>query len=197
MDHRTALNSIAEFNLALTTDTELATRELNEDLRRKVDAILAAWKTDAFKWYGRAFCLETLEALCQEFPAIVESWVIPALEDSGLPSRVRLASLLEPICRALFRRDSPFALKLWETLRSRQDSPFVVDAVGIAFDAPDNLSSDAVRKSLLDECWTDDAIARLAFASDRFGRSVWLRNAITYLTGEAQAWKRMKGLTLA
>jgi hypothetical protein len=170
---------------------------MNEDRRRKVDAILAAWRSDAFQWYGRTFSIEAMDLLYQQYAALVDSWVQPALADSpaGLAVRVRLGGFLEPICRVLLNRNPQLGLRLWQILRNRESSPLVFDTTDIAFDA-DTIESKLARQALLDDCWNDTAIARLVLTCDRWKRQDWLEDKVEELISAARVWKRAKGLTL-
>lgn len=133
-------NPFSELNELFSTDVEEKVRELNHDLRRKVDAILAAWRTDAFQWYGRGFSVRAMDLLYQQYPTLVERWIQPALADSltGLSVRVRLGSFLEPICRALLNRNPQLGLELWKILHKVEDNPNVFDTRDIAFSAEDS-----------------------------------------------------------
>jgi hypothetical protein len=179
-------------------DYEKQARQLFEDRRSKVNAILAAWRTEAFQWYGREFSLDAMEALYERQPARVEYWVRPALAESatGLAVRVRLGSFLEPICRVLLNRKPPLGLALWRVLRNRDICPIVFDTTDIAFRA-DSSESSLARKAVLDDCWTDAAIGRVALACGRWKRQAWIEETTEELISSGRLWKRAKGLTLA
>jgi hypothetical protein len=181
------------------TDEEETIRELNQDLRRKIDAILAAWRTDAFQWYGRGFRADIMDKLYEQSPSLVERWVQPALHDSpaGFSVRVRLGTFLEPVCRVLLNRNPHLGLKLWEILRKRENNPVVFNNVDIAFSADDSRESNVARKAVLEECWDDASIAQVAFSCDSSDRRDWLNKAIDALISAERLWRRMKGLTLA
>ncbi|HEX4807458.1 MAG TPA: hypothetical protein VH325_00925 [Bryobacteraceae bacterium] len=66
-----------------------------------------------------------------------------------------------------------------------------------AFGAEDNPASAAVRGSLLNGCWNDEAIAQVAFACGRADRTAWRNRTIEDALSATQAWRRLKGLTLA
>jgi hypothetical protein len=180
-------------------DTEEEIRELNEERRRKVDSILAAWRTEAFQWYGRRFSVETMERLYEKFPEVVERWIEPALADSltGISVRERLGSFLEPICRVLLNRNPHLGFRLWKKLHLKENNLVVFDVRDLAFGAEDNAESIRARDAILDESWNDESIAKVAFACKDFGRRVWLEEKIEGLIAAGRLWKRMKGLTLA
>ena len=187
-----------ELKVFFSTDYEEQIRQLNEDRRRKIDVILAAWRTDAFQWYGRTFSLEAMDLLYQQHAARVDRWVQPALADSptGLAVRVRLGGFLEPICRVLLNRNPQLGLRLWQMLRNRESSPLVFDMTDIAFGA-DTSESKLARNTILDECWNDTTIAQLALACNRWKRQDWLEETVEELISAGRLWKRAKGLTLA
>jgi hypothetical protein len=189
----------SELKEMFRTDTEEKVRELNQDLRSKIDAILAAWRTDAFQWYGRGFSVQIMDRLYQQYPALVERWIQPALDDSptGLSVRVRLGTFLEPICRVLLNRNPQLGLKLWRILHNREDNPVVIDTGDIAFSAEDSFESRLARQTILDECWNDASIALVAVSCNRSGRQGWLDAVIQDLISSQRLWRRAKGLTLA
>jgi hypothetical protein len=181
------------------TNNEEKVQQLNQDLRRKVDAILAAWRTDSFQWYGREFSGRVMDLLYQEYPAQVERWIQPALNDSltGASVRVRLGSFLEPLCRVLLNRNPQLGLQLWRVLHKRENSPIVFDTGDIAFSAPDSCESNLARQTVFDECWNDAAIAEVAFTCNSWNRQDWLDEVTDELMSAGRLWRRAKGLTLA
>jgi hypothetical protein len=172
---------------------------MNQGRHRTTDAILAAWRTDAFQWYGREFSAQTMDVLYQRNPALVEQWVQPALADSltGFSVRVRLGSFLEPICRVLLNRNPRLGLQLWKILHKREDNPIVFDTCDIAFCAQDSTESKLARRTVFDECWNDASIAKVAFACDRCKRQDWLDEVIEQSMSAGRLWRKAKGLTLA
>ena len=189
----------SELQKVLRPDTEDEIRELNDERRHKVDSILAAWRTEAFQWYGRRFSVETMERLYEEFPGLVERWIEPALADSltGISVRERLGSFLEPICRVLLNRKPQLGFRLWEKLHRKENQLIVFDVCDLAFGAEDNAESNRARDTVLDECWNDESIAKVASFCKEFGRQVWLEEKIEGLIVAGRLWKRMKALTLA
>jgi hypothetical protein len=179
-------------------DYEAQVHKLNEDRRRNTDAILAAWRTEAFQWYGRAFSFDAMDLVYQRHAARVDQWVEPALADSpsGLEVRVRLGGFLEPICRVLLTRNPRLGLRLWQALRSRDSNPIVFDTTDIAFGA-DSSESKLACNAVLDDCWNDTAIAKLALACGKWQRRDWLEETVSELISAERLWKRAKGLTLA
>ncbi len=192
-------DSASQLKEMFRTDTEEKVRELNQDLRCKIDAILAAWRTDAFQWYGRAFSAQIMDRLYQRSPALVERWIQPALDDSptGLSVRVRLGTFLEPICRVLLNRNPQLGLKLWRRLHNREGNPVVINTLDIVFRAEDSFESKLARQTVLDECWNDASIALVAVSCGRSGRHDWLDEVIQELISSQRLWRRAKGLTLA
>ena len=192
-------NHSAEIKALFLADQDEEIRKLNEDRRRKIDAILAAWKTEAFQWFGRYFNAEVLEKLYERSPKLVESWVEPALRDSltGQAARRRLGSFLDPICRVFFDRNPPLGLKLWQMLCNAENNPVAFDTVDIAFGAGDSPESDMARRSILDGCWNDAAVSRVARSCVSSRRQGWLNKMIDELISAPQYWRKMKGLTLA
>ena len=95
----------SELQNLLSADSGEKVQQLNQDRRRKIDAILAAWQTDAFQWYGRRFSVQAMDSLYQQHPKRVEQWIQPSLDDSLTSAllRVRLGSSLDPICRVLLK----------------------------------------------------------------------------------------------
>lgn len=189
----------SELKELFATNNEEKVQQLNQDLRRKVDAILAAWRTDAFQWYGREFSGRVMDLLYQEYPAQVERWIQPALNDSltGASVRVRLGSFLEPLCRVLLNRNPQLGLQLWRVLHKRENSPIVFDTGEIAFSAPDSCESNLARQTVFDECWNDAAIAEVAFTCNSWNRQDWLDEVTDELMSAGRLWRRAKGLTLA
>jgi hypothetical protein len=173
-------------------------RQLNVDRHRKTEAILAAWRTNAFHWYGRTFRFHTIDLLYTLAPSLVEAWVKPAMSDSptGAAVRVRTGGLLEPACRVLLKRNPESGLRLWRLLRKRDDSPLVFNTTDIAFSA-NSTEGQTARNILLDECWNDSQLARLAFTCDKWKRHEWLDVTVQELISADRLWKRAKGLTLA
>jgi hypothetical protein len=140
-----------------------------------------------------------LDRLYEKSPALVERWIQAALNDSptGLSARTRLGTFLEPICRVLLNRNSQLGLKLWKMLHKREDNPLVIDTVDIAFTAEASYESRLARQIVLDECWNDASIARVAYSCGRSGREDWLDEVIKDLISSQRLWRRAKGLTLA
>ena len=190
---------VSELKELFNAGSEEKARELNEDLRRRAAAILAAWRTDAFEWYGRRFSVDVLDKLYLQHPNLVERWIEPALHDSptGFSTRVRLGTFLEPICRVLLDRNAKVGLQLWRVLHNREDNPVVFDSCDIAFHAEDSSESKCARELVLNACWNDGSIARVAFSGDRSGRRDWMNEAIAGLISSPHIWRRMKALTLA
>jgi hypothetical protein len=188
-----------ELKELFSTDNEEKVRQLNQDLRRKIDAILAAWRSDAFQWYGRGFSVKAMDLLYQHCSTLVDRWIQPALADSltGLSVRVRLGSFLEPICRVLLNRNPQLGLQLWKILHKRESNPIVFDTGDIAFSVEDSCESKLARKTVFDECWTDASIAQVAFTCNRWNRQEWLDEVTEELMSAGQLWRRAKGLTLA
>jgi hypothetical protein len=172
--------------------------QANEARRQKVDAIFTAWQTDAFQWYGQPFSLATIERLYELFPEQIERWVEAALANSnlGFTVRVRLGSLLDPICRVLLKRNAKQDHHLWRLLCDREASPVVFNTLEIAF-CGQSAESDVARQIVLDDCWNDIEIAQVATASDRWKRNEWLKSKVEELVASAVLWKKAKGLTLA
>jgi hypothetical protein len=172
--------------------------QANETRRRKADAIFAAWQTDAFQLYGQALNLATMDLLYEHYPERIEKWVETALTSSelGFTVRMRLGGLLEPICRVLLKRNAQRGLSLWQMLRDRQASPVVFNTLDIAF-CGESGKSDVARQIVLDNCWNDIEIARVATASGRWKRTEWLKSTVEELVSSAVLWKKAKGLTLA
>jgi hypothetical protein len=187
-----------ELKKLFSQDNEAEVKELNEDRRRKTDAILAAWGTAAFQWYGRMFSLEAIDKLYQQNAERMHRWVQPALADSpaGLAARVRLGGFLEPACRTLLERKPELGMSLWRALRKRDNNPISFDVVDIAF-CTDSSGAKLARKELLDECWSDASIARIALACGKWKREGWLQETIQGLISGERLWKRTMGLALA
>jgi hypothetical protein len=181
-----------------SADYDKQVQQLNEDRRRKVDAILNAWRTEAFQWYGRGFSFETMDALYQQDPARINRWVQPALAESasGLAVRTRIGSFLEPICQVLLNRNPQLGLSIWRVLRNRDSCPIVFDTTDIAFGA-DTSEAHHAREIILSDCWNDEAISKVALASGRWKRSGWLDQQVQELILAPKMWRRAKGLTLA
>jgi hypothetical protein len=188
-----------ELKKFFSRDYEKEIQELNEDRHRKIDAILAAWRTDAFQWYGRTFKLEVIDLVYQRRATLVGRWIQPALDDApqGLTLRVRYGTFLDPICRVLLNRNPQLGIELWRTLHDRQSSPIVFDTTDIALSAEDSTETKLVRQVIVDECWNDAAIAKVAVVSNRWNRQTWLEETIAGLISAERLWKRAKGLALA
>ena len=188
-----------ELNELFNSNNKEWVRKLNESMHGKYDAIRAAWQSTAFQWYGLEFEFQVLDRIYERFPALMERWVQPALEDSpfGFSVRVRLGTFLAPICRVLLSRDSPLGLKLWTVLHNRDGNPVVIDTVSLAFTADDSSQSRLARQIILDESWNDASIASIAFNCGRSQRLDWLRVVIEDLISAPRLWRRAKGLTLA
>jgi hypothetical protein len=189
----------SELKELFATNNEEKVQQMNQDLRGKIDAILAAWRTDAFQWYGREFSLRVMDLLYQQYSALVERWIQPALDDSltSASVRVRLGSFLEPICRVLLNRNPKLGLRLWKVLHTRENNPIVFDTGDVAFSAEDSFESKLARKTVFEECWNDAAIAQVAFTCNRWNRQDWLDEVIEELMSAGRLWRRAKGLTLA
>jgi hypothetical protein len=192
-------DTVSGLQAVLRADDDEAIRELNEDTRRRVKAILAAWRTDAFQWYGRAFPSNAMAQIYGRFPTIVERWIEPALHNDtlGLSARVRLGTFLEPICRMLLDLNPRVGLRLWQVIHKKEITPISFDTVDIAFGAENSPESTAARDGVLDECWSDEAIAKIALSCVTRGRNDWLNTSIQALTSAKQLWRKAKGLTLA
>ncbi len=188
-----------ELEKLFSIDSREKARNLTLETNRRYEAVLAAWRTPALKWYGRAFAFPVLERLYDQFPELVERWVQPALEDSpvGYSVRVKLATFLEPICRVLLSRDSPMGLRLWKVFHKKEGNPVEIDTVGLAFAAEDSTQSRAVRQIVLDECWNDASLAKIGVNCGGSQRLDWIRDAINNLISAPSLWRRAKGLTLA
>lgn len=173
-------------------------RQLNVDRRRKTEAILAAWRTDAFQWYGRTFSVHVMDLLYERAGALVDRWVAPALSESpvGAAIRVRTGGLLEAVCRVLLNRNPESGFRLWRLLHKRDDSPLVFDTLDLAFGA-DSSEAKLARKIVLDESWSDSALAQLVFTCTRLKRDDWLEEIIQELISGNRLWEMAKGLTLA
>jgi len=172
-------------------------RQLNIDRRRKTEAILAAWRSDAFQWYGRTFSFQVMDLLYKQAASLVDRWVEPALAESpaGVAIRIRTGGLLEPVCRMLLNRNPDRGLRLWRLLRRRGDSPLMFDTTDIAF-GTDSSEAKLARKMILDECWSDSALAKLVFSCNRWKRDEWLESVVHELISAKRLWRRAKGLTL-
>ena len=189
----------SELKKLFSTWDEEKIGQLNQDRRRAADAILAAWRTDTFQWYGRGFSFQAMDLLYRRHPTPVERWIQPALADSltGFSVRVRLGSFLEPICRVLLNRNPRLGLQLWKILHKREDNPIVFDTCDIAFCAQDSTESKLARRAVFDECWNDASIARVALTCNRWKRQDWLDEVIEQSISAGRLWRRAKGLTLA
>lgn len=182
-----------------TADPDERIKDLIKDRRSRIDAILAAWQTEAFQWFGREFSVEVFDRLYQQSPAMVERWVEPALQDSitGQSVRRRLGTFVESICRVLLHRKPSLGRRLWSILDADTDSPVVFDRFDIAFSSGDNPETISARQSVLERCCDDISLARLARKCQRSKRQDWLDEAIGGLISANQLWRKMKGLTLA
>jgi hypothetical protein len=180
-------------------DPEGKTRELNMDRRRRVEAILAAWRTEAYQWFGRTFSVRALERVYQRHPELVKKWIRPALDGSpaGVSARRRLAAFLGPVCLVLLNQNPSLGLQLWHALRVDNENPALVDTSEIAFIASDSPQSDEARRTVLDEATDDTKLASLAATCGRCGREKWLEGAIQGLIQAERLWRKAKGLTLA
>lgn len=180
-------------------DPEGRTRELNMDRRRRVEAILAAWRTEAYQWFGRTFSVRALERVYQRHPELVEKWIRPALDGSlaGTSERRRLAAFLGPACLVLLNRNPSLGLQLWKMLHIDKENPALIDTLEIAFMANDSPQSDEARRTVLDEATDDAKLASLAATCGHFGREKWLEAVIQDLVQAQRLWRRAKGLTLA
>ncbi len=189
----------SELKELFAVDIERRVRDLNEDRQQKIELILRAWKTEAFNWYGRVFRTEILDKIYQQFPALVQKWIGPALESSltGRSMRARLVTFLEPVCRVLLNRDPKRGFKLWSFLRNPGETPRSIDDIAIACNAEPSDEARIARKMILDDCWSDTLIARIAFNYQKSGRQESLDEAIHDLISADQLWKRVKGIALA
>jgi hypothetical protein len=180
-------------------DSARLVEELNRLSRERVAAINAAWRTDAFHWFGRGFSARALGRICRDLPDIVRRWVEPAFQEgsSGEKVRTRLGSFFGLLSPLLLEHDPPLGLKLWQTLRSRKSGPVRFDATLAAFEAPDNDWSAAARLQLIEACHDDAEISRIAYLAEEMDRRRWLELTVQRLIAESPLWKRAKGLTLA
>jgi hypothetical protein len=187
------------FKVFAADNQEEEARRMNAERRQKVNAIVSAWRTDAFQWFGRSFDIGVMDRIYQLRPETVQRWIEPAIPNSltGEKLRVRLGTFLESLCRVLLNRNPPRGRQLWEALSRKEFNPVVFDTTNIAFGADDNTESLSARRIILDECWHDAAIADVAFACESAGRRDWLRSTIEELISDPSLWRRMKGLTLA
>ena len=189
----------SELKELFSTGDEEKIGQLNQDRRRAADAILAAWRTDAFQWYGRGFSSQTMDVLYQRHSMLVERWIQPALADSltGFSVRVRLGSFLEPICRVLLNRNPRLGLQLWKILHKREANPIIFDTCDIAFRADDSTESKLARRTVYDDCWNDASIGRVALTCNRWKRQDWIEEVVEQSMSAGRLWRRAKGLTLA
>jgi hypothetical protein len=191
--------SATELHEMFAVDPEARAKQLNEDLRRRADAILAAWRTDAYAWFGRIFSLRSIDSVYQRHPSMVERWTQPAMADSSAAAavRTRLGGILAPTCRVLLDRNPGMGRRLWNALSDRNGSPVVFDTTDIAFSAEDNPESSIARYTVLQGCWDDESIARIAVACARHHRREWLDKTVGELISAERPWRRAKGLALA
>lgn len=173
-------------------------RQRNIELRSKVAAISAAWRTDALQWYGRRFNLRTMDRVCEACPDTFGRWFSHALADSQpAANRLRLGSFLDSLCRVLFDRKSDLGLQLWSALRDHVQSSVVFATRDIAFRAADSRESELARATEFEESWNDGSIADIAFSAGAHKRQAWLDKVVEESIRARQLWKRAKGLTLA
>jgi hypothetical protein len=131
--------------------------------RERVDAIIKAWGTDAFQWYGRRFSRSALVQICRERPELVERWVQPLL--GGGPEQrilhVRLDSFLVQLCPVVFEVRPELGLEFWKMLRQSNDG-IVYDSASLAFEAHEGPEAEEARQLVLEEAFDD---ATLIYAS--------------------------------
>jgi hypothetical protein len=192
-------DSSRENFLGELTDAKAAAEKQNHLSRQRVDALKAAWRTDALQWFGRNFSREALAHVHQQFPDLVMQWVRPAVYDSRTARtiRARLGTFLVQICSILLDCSLSLGLELWEALRTDQRGPMIFNAAYAAFVAADNQFSHQARVSILRECHDDAALAEFAQIAEQTGHQAWLLSIIEQLISEKRVWKRAKGLALA
>jgi hypothetical protein len=167
--------------------------------QERVANIAAAWRTEAYQWYGRNFSLSTLRAICGRMPQLVESWAEPALGDgpTGLWYRVRFGGFLGKLCPALLEHEPELGFRLWRALRDETTGIVNCDTAYVAFAAPDNYYTQRARWEVIANAMDDFTLSRVSELAEGTGHDHWLRQAVTELIREPALWKRAKGLTLA
>jgi hypothetical protein len=172
---------------------------LNRRSLERVGAVAAAWKTDAFQWFGQDFSDSALQHVCKTHPETVKRWVENVLENEAGDELLttRFATFFARVCPGLLEHDPPTGLRLWKHLYGERNSPVLFDAVNAAFSAPDNAATDEARWILIGNAFDDETISKISLLAELEGRQSWLRSAIERLLREAALGKKALGLALA
>ena len=188
--------SIIEAFKSLQTDQA---ERLNREAKERVEAIIAAWKTEALQWFGRDFSRAALRAIQDRFPEFTERWVEPALASGieGRRARLRFGSFLLDLCAVLLEREPAKGLRLWKALHSEENVPIRFNTAEEAFAAPNSLQADEARDQVFNERFNDLAIAQVAVLAMKHARVDWLMSAVHRAVKAKELWVRAKGLLLA
>lgn len=162
-------------------------------------ALHAAWQTDAFAWFGRAFDAEGLRAILERRPDLGGQWAAPALVagPSGRGVRLRLLTFYQALATALFALEPALGLEVWTKLAD--DDGFNLPsstAAEIAFRV-DSPAAIRARRRVVEACWSDAQLADVTVAAVRYSRTDWLQAMIFELVRSPELWRRAKGLSLA
>jgi len=180
-------------------DPQRHVENLNRRSRERVGAVGAAWKTEAFQWFGQDFSVSALKHVCKAHPETVKRWVENALESETGEKllRTRFATFFVRLCPGLLEHDPSTGLRLWKHLYGERNSPVLFDGINAAFSAPNNAATEEARWILIGNAFDDDTISKISLLVEMEGRQTWLRSAIEKLLAETALWKRALGLTLA
>jgi hypothetical protein len=172
---------------------------MNQRAIANVEAIAAAWGTDAFQWYGRQFNPKALERVLLSEPERIKTWIAPLFRQGSVADNAlqRLGAFAGALCPILLVHEPFRGLELWKLLRSRTPGLTLTDAVECAFSAPENQSVSEARWSCLMDAYTDAHIASVVNAAETHDCRDWLKDAIRTLATAGALAKRARALTAA
>jgi hypothetical protein len=188
-----------QFNEVLSGQGDAEAKRMNAEIWARHDAVIAAWGTTAFKWFGRTLGGPALRSMYDCAPHLIEKWVRRALGTGpdGAAARARLGTFFAEMSLMLMSRSPGLGCSLWRFLYAERANHATGMTVEFPFVAEDSPEVAEVRRDVLEECWDDSSLSQIAYFCERHGRQVWMKAVVDALVVDPLLWRRAKGLAFA
>ncbi|MCX5831014.1 MAG: hypothetical protein NT140_03850 [Deltaproteobacteria bacterium] len=182
----------------MTQESAEQFRERQRAFREKIERLTSQ---DETRWQSDQFNTDVLERICRDYPQMVETWV------NGVGENDKALFLCEgfyqSLCAALANEEPSLGFKLWHLIQSRpvlihfMESRARTDWMTcLPFAARPSEKANMARRDLLDRCYSDIELLKLANAAGAYAREDWIVEEARQLIRSPFLWRRVKGLML-
>lgn len=165
------------------------------------EKIVDLTKREETRWQSDKFNTDVLEQVCRYYPAMVQTWVDTVEGNKNI--LFLCEGFYQSLCAALVNTEPSIGFKLWRWIRRGHRSINFMEyrastdwMTCLPFAAQPSEEAETARAELIDPCYSDIELLRLANAACAYGQQDWVLKRVRQLIKSPQLWRRAKGLML-